>query len=100
MNEVEWITPKEAKEKINAGALLVDVRTPEETAEGYLKGALLINSEEVTTRIKEFGSDLAKEIVVYCKSGGRSNAVGVFLKSQGYKNVYNAGGYEDLKGSW
>jgi len=99
-NHIPWITPTEAKEKVSNGALLIDVRTPKETNDGYLTGALLINSEEALDRLSEFGSNKEREIVLYCKSGGRSNAVAVMLESKGYKKLFNAGGYEDLKGEW
>ena len=78
------------------GALLVDVRTPAEQREGFIEGASLINSEDTLERLAEYGSDKSREIVVYCKSGGRSGMVAEYLREQGYKNVYNAGGYEQL----
>ena len=98
MNEISVpiIEKKEVFEKLALGALIVDVRTPQEQESGIIDGALCIDTNEVFERLSEFGSDKEREIILYCKSGGRSGAVGEFLKSIGFKNVFNAGGYESL----
>lgn len=93
---VPLITADQVFSMFKEGAMLVDVRTPEEQADGILEGALCIDSREAFERASEFGEDKEREIIVYCKSGGRSNAVGEMLKYLGYKNVYNGGGYEEL----
>lgn len=83
-------------EKIKAGALVVDVRTPEEYSTGHYPNALNIPVDEVETRLAEFGEDKGKEIVVYCKSGRRSGKAKGILEAQGFKNVTNAGGFKDM----
>lgn len=93
---MEILSPDQVKEKIEKGALLVDVRTPEETKDGYIKGALLIDSREFAERTDELGSDAEREIVVYCRSGHRSGNVAAFLIERGFPNVFNGGGYKDL----
>jgi phage shock protein E len=90
------ISPTEAQAKVRNGAFLVDVRTPQEFQEGHLPGATLINSEELFSRIQEFGSDKKREVVLYCKSGGRSQGVADHLMSIGFERVFNAGGYKEL----
>ena len=94
---MDTISPEEALLKVQSGAFLVDVRTPAEYQEGHLNGAYLVNSEEIHSRISEFGNDLAREIVLYCKSGGRSGFVCDLLKAQGFTQVWNAGGYKTLR---
>lgn len=94
------IGAKEAKTLVSEGAVLVDVRTPQEFDEGHLPGAILINSAELEDRIGEFGSDKTRSFVLYCKSGGRSGFVADVLTKLGFTSVYNAGGYEDLKGTF
>lgn len=94
------INSKEAKRLVSQGATLVDVRTPEEYEQGHLPDALLINSAEIEHRLVEFGQDKEKCFVLYCKSGGRSGFVTEILTKLGFKNVHNAGGYEDLKGEF
>lgn len=84
---------------INDGALLVDVRTQQEYDAGHLPGAKLIPVKEVEARIAEFGADKSRPVVLYCKSGGRAGRAADMLKSHGFTNVYNAGGYSDLMAS-
>lgn len=85
-----------AKRKIAAGALVVDVRTPEEFKTGHLPGAVNIPVAEVEKRIAEFG-DKSKPVVVYCRAGRRSGTAKGLLEKAGYTDVSNGGGYYDLK---
>ncbi len=85
-----------AWEMINNGALLVDVRTQSEFNEGHLPNAKLIPVNQVEQRIAEFGEDKDRKIVLYCKAGVRAAKAESILKSQGYTQVFNAGGYADL----
>ena len=93
------ITPDVAWQQIRAGALLVDVRSPEEFAAGHLEGALNIPHDVIAARLAEFGQDKTKQIVLYCRSGRRSGIARDALIANGFTAVVNAGGYEDLKAS-
>lgn len=84
---------------INDGALVVDVRTPAETRSGYIEGAKLIPLDQVADRLREFGADKNRPIVVYCRSGNRSGRAKGILESHGYTNVINGGGYSSLSSS-
>jgi rhodanese-related sulfurtransferase len=70
-------------------ALLVDVRTDEEFADGHAKGAVNIPLHELNARAKELPTD--RPIVLYCRSGARSASAGGMLARQGFE-VYDAGG--------
>jgi len=83
--------------EVRAGALLVDVRTPEEFSQGHLEGALLIPHDEIAGRASELGSDKDRSIVLYCRSGNRSAQAKQALEKLGYTHVVNGGGYESLK---
>ncbi|MFA6469698.1 MAG: rhodanese-like domain-containing protein [Bacteroidota bacterium] len=83
------------EEKIKAGALIVDVRTPEEFEEEAYPNAVNIPVDEVQRRLKEFG-DLQSTVIVYCASGARSAYAARILKNAGYKDVVNAGGLFDM----
>jgi len=85
-----------AWQKINQGALLVDVRTPAEFNAGHLPEASLIPVNEVEKRLGEFGDDKNRPIVVYCKSGARSGRAQSILLANGYTDVTNGGGYQQL----
>ena len=89
-------TQIKAWDMVDAGALLVDVRTPGEFNAGHLPGAKLIPLNQISAKINEFGSDKSRPIVVYCKSGSRSGSAETKLKSAGFTNVLNAGGYRSL----
>lgn len=86
----------EAWDKINAGALVVDVRTPEEFAQGHLANAINIPFEEVASQFAQRSIAKDTQVVVYCRSGRRSGIANDSLKQAGYSAVYNGGGYEQL----
>lgn len=71
-----------ARALVAAGALLVDVRTPAEFDEGHVEGAVNIPVQELATRLSEVPRD--KEVVVYCRSGGRSANATDILAEAGY----------------
>jgi rhodanese-related sulfurtransferase len=77
--------------------VVLDVRTPEEFAAGHLSGARNVNF-----RAFDFQQQLAKldptaRYVVYCASGNRSSQAAAAMLQQGFRQVANAGGYQDLK---
>lgn len=75
------------------GFILVDVRTAEEHASGFIPGTdLNIDFREIQYRHRELGANLDDHIVVYCQSGHRSNIAAEVLTSIGYKYVYNVAG--------
>lgn len=72
--------------------VLLDVRTPEEYAEGHIEGALLIPHTELEARA---GAELPNKelpIFVYCRSGNRSKTASLELLAMGYTEVYDFGG--------
>lgn len=79
------------------GALLLDVRTPEEYAEGHLPGArnLPLQSLEGIAAVAP-----AKDtpLYVYCRSGARSGQATGLLQRMGYTKVTNIGGIMNYHG--
>ncbi|MCG9731203.1 rhodanese-like domain-containing protein, partial [Shewanella sp. Isolate13] len=77
-----------AWQKIEAGALVVDVRTPEEFAQGHLPNAINIPYEQINAAFsnKQIAKD--RSVVVYCRSGNRSGIANQMLVREGYTNVY------------
>ncbi len=76
-------------------AVLVDVRTPEEFAEGHLEGAVNYNwyDKHFTQQMQSIGK--SQKVYVYCKVGGRSASAAKYLDSLGYKRVIDlTGGYD------
>jgi rhodanese-related sulfurtransferase len=82
-----------AVSKREKGFLLIDVRSAEEHASGFIPGTdFNIDFREIKTRYKELGAQTGDHIVVYCQSGHRSNIAAETLADLGYKNVYNVKG--------
>ena len=82
-------------DKIQSGAKIVDVRTPEEFNEEAYPNAVNIPVDQLQTRLNEFG-EKTKPILVYCASGARSAYAARLLKNAGYVDVVNAGGLYDM----
>ena len=76
----------------NGNTIILDVRTPEETAGGTIDQASTIDfyDPEFTKKIKVM--DSSKNILVYCKAGGRSAQAAEILVQNGFKHVYNLDG--------
>lgn len=70
--------------------LLVDVRTPEEFAEGHIAGAVNISLQTLSERLNEIPRD--QPVVVYCRSGNRSAQASQILAQAGYTTIYDLGG--------
>lgn len=81
------------KRLADAGALVLDVRTAEEFAQGHVPQARNIPHDQVARRAAELGPP-STPIVVYCKSGKRSAAAIEALSKLGYQQLWNAGGYD------
>ena len=75
------------------GFVLIDVRSPEEHAGGFIPGTdFNIDFREIKTRHREIGVQMDEHIVVYCQSGHRSNIAAETLADLGYTHVYNVNG--------
>ena len=79
-----------ARQAVEQGALLLDVRTPEEFADGHLDGAVNIPVQSLEERAAELPAK-DRQLVVYCRSGARSARATSWLKAQGYQNVIDLG---------
>lgn len=94
---------KQAKTRLNAsefaqmikdkpGALLLDVRTPGEFADGHLEQAVNIDWNAGDFEQKMEGTQKSKPVLVYCLSGGRSAAAAASLRKMGFAEVYELDG--------
>ncbi|ABN62264.1 rhodanese-like domain-containing protein [Shewanella baltica] len=88
--------PAVAWDKIAAGAMVLDVRTPEEFAEGHLANAVNISFEQVEEEFAKRGIAKDAPVVLYCRSGRRSSIATEALVAAGYTQTYNGGGYSTL----
>lgn len=82
--------PEEVHRLVDAGAQLIDVRSPEEFAAGHLPNARNIPVSELSKQLSTLG-DKSKPVVVYCRSGARSARAAGELKAAGFSNVHDLG---------
>ncbi len=80
----------EARRLVDAGAQLVDVRTPDEFTAGHIPGAVNIPLQELEHRMREL-EPKEQPVVVYCRSGSRSGSAARLLESAGYRAVFDLG---------
>lgn len=71
---------------------ILDVRTPEEWAEGTLKDAVKIDYQGNNFETEIENLDKNAPVYVYCKRGGRSSSAADILKEKGFTKVYNLDG--------
>jgi rhodanese-related sulfurtransferase len=83
------VAPMAVEDLVDAGAVLIDVREPDEWAAGHAPQARHIPMGQVEARLDEVPRDVTAVIV--CRSGGRSNTVMQFLNRQGF-NAFNLSG--------
>jgi sulfur-carrier protein adenylyltransferase/sulfurtransferase len=90
-NGIPQLSVKDLKKRIDAGEnlFILDVREPFEYQIANI-GGKLIPQGEVPHRLAEIDRD--REIIVQCKSGGRSQRIAEFLKQSGYPKVANVSG--------
>lgn len=98
--EVKSIVKSEAVEKIDNGAILIDVRSASEYASGHIDGAINIDVNSILNLKGELeynNRNIAKTTVVilYCRSGNRSLQAANKLIELGYTNVYDLGSIDN-----
>ena len=89
---------EELKQLQNEGAIIIDVRSPQEYREGHIDGAISIPEYKIKKEVENRIPDKNQNIVVYCSSGGRSKKAQKQLRKLGYSQVYNL--YNGLTNYW
>jgi len=69
--------------------ILLDVRTPEEFAEGHLEGAINIDFYAADFKQQLAHLNPNQKYMVYCAVGGRSGKTGQMMEEMGFREVYN-----------
>jgi len=77
--------------KATPGALLIDVRSPQEYKAGRIPGSKNVPLQSID-KIKKLAKNPDTPLFVYCQSGGRSSQASSTLKRMGYTKVNNIGG--------
>ena len=96
----EQISQEEAMQMMQAQSdyLIVDVRRPDEFAEGHIKDAINVPNEDITDGMPELLPDKDQLLLIYCRSGNRSKEASRKLVDIGYTNVYEFGGINTWEG--
>lgn len=96
LTQHEWMSELAA----DNNAVVLDVRTPEEVAEGIIPNAKHIDIFKGQGFIDEIETlDKSKTYFVYCKAGGRSGQACAVMNQLGFKKTYNLlGGFSQWQG--
>lgn len=87
---IETIECSQAKVLVNDHhAQLVDVRTPQEFAQGAIPGSINIPLQVINASLNDL--DKTKPVIVFCRSGARSAQAQSFLEREGFGSVHNLG---------
>lgn len=78
------------------GATIIDVRTKAEFNSGHIKGSKNVPLNSLGQSLKKIGHK-DKPVITCCASGMRSASAKNFLKSAGFNEVYNGGGWRSLE---
>ena len=80
-----------------AGAVLLDVRSPQEYREGHIPGSQNVPLQQLDN-VEEVAENKETALYVYCHSGMRSRQAVSLLQAMGYINVHNIGGIAAYQG--
>jgi len=90
------VSPDQAKSMISQGAGVLDVRTPQEFAQGHLDGAVNIDVTNPDFQSQVASLDKNATWVVYCHSGSRAATAISEMSTMGFTDLSNAGGFDAL----
>ena len=79
------------------GAVLLDVRTPQEYREGHIPGSQNMPLQQLD-KVEEVTENKDTILYVYCRSGARSRQAVSLLQAMGYTHVHNIGGIAAYSG--
>ena len=97
LSSLENVSEVNFKNKKN---VLLDVRTPEEYAEGHIEGAINIDVKSADFEEKIAQLDSKKNYYIYCKSGGRARLATEKMQQKGFKKAHNfSDGMSTYKGT-
>ena len=83
-------------ELVKNGAQIIDVRTPGEFKAGHIRGAVNIPLQTISSQLGRIKK--GKPVITCCASGMRSASAKSILKSSGFEEVHNGGGWMSLQG--
>lgn len=94
MKRAGQVSSKDATEYLRKGAVIVDVRNPNEFEAGHLMRAQNMPLDRIEVLASSMVRDKNKPLLLHCSSGVRSAMAKKRLEALGYKNVFNLGSYD------
>ncbi len=92
-SRIEEVDPAVVREQLGNGAVVVDVREPEEWSAGHIPGAVHVPTSYLESRIEGAVPDRGQHVILYCASGNRSAwATRTLTEDLGYEHVENMTG--------
>ena len=87
-SRIDEVDPAAVREQVGNGAVIVDVREPEEWSAGHIPGAIHVPKSYLESRIEGAVPDRERHVVLYCASGNRSAwAARTLIEDLGYEHV-------------
>lgn len=93
-NRIPHLSAAEAQQSAYHGAVLIDVREPDEFAAAHIPGAINLPRFRLESRIEEAVPDPQARIIVYCGSRGRSTIAATTLREMGWDATVLRGGLQ------
>lgn len=96
LKKIFGIGPKvDYADLVKQGAVILDVRSPGEYKQGHIKGSINAPLNDLSRHITKLKKDAT--IITCCASGMRSASAKSILKSSGFAQVHNGGGWSSLQ---
>ena len=83
------------KDALRRGAIVIDVRTPQEFDQGKVPDSINIPVDRIAVNAERI-KNMNRPVVFCCASGSRSSNATVIMKQKGMKEVYNGGSWYDV----
>lgn len=93
LKRLTLVSPAKAREYLEAGAVIVDVRSEGEFGARHLPKAINIPLDRLGDGIRQRAPDKEQPVLLHCLSGTRSGMGKALLKKLGYRNAFNLGSY-------
>lgn len=90
---VDAVEPADVDALVKAGAVALDIRDPDEHANGHIPGSINLSRGKLEMNVEGIIADLDTTILCYCNANNRGALSAASLKDMGYRNAkFIAGG--------
>jgi molybdopterin/thiamine biosynthesis adenylyltransferase/rhodanese-related sulfurtransferase len=87
-SRIDEVDPAVVREQVSNGAVVIDVREPEEWSAGHIPGAVHVPKSYLESRVEGAVSDRSRQVILYCASGNRSAwATRTLIDDLGYESM-------------